>query len=85
MVRPGGTLVLKSTYRGALTLDPTTLVVDEIQLLGSRCGPFPKALELLSSGKIDPTPLISRRFPLEDGEAAFRFSREPGVRKVLLE
>ncbi len=84
-VRPGGTLVLKSTYRGALTLDPAMLVVDEIQVLGSRCGPFPKALDLLASGKIDPTPLISRRFPLENGEAAFRFSREKGVRKVLLE
>jgi threonine dehydrogenase-like Zn-dependent dehydrogenase len=84
-VRPGGTLVLKSTYRGTLTLDPTLLVVDEIQVLGSRCGPFPKALELLASGKIDPTPMISRRFPLEDGETAFLFSRKKGVRKVLLE
>ena len=84
-LRPGGTLVLKSTYRGSLTLDPTLLVVDEIQVLGSRCGPFPRALELLSEGRVDPTPLISRRFPLEDGEAAFRFSLEKGVHKVLLE
>jgi len=83
-LRPGGTLVLKSTYRGSLTLDPTLLVVDEIRILGSRCGPFPKALDLLSSGRIDPAPLISKRFPLEQAEEAFRFSREPGVRKVLL-
>jgi threonine dehydrogenase-like Zn-dependent dehydrogenase len=83
-VRPGGTLVLKSTYRGELTLDPTRLVVDEIQVVGSRCGPLDKALDLLSSGRIDPSPLLTRRFPLARGEEAFRFSREAGVRKVLL-
>ena len=84
LLRPRGTLVLKSTYHGALSLDMSGLVVDEITLLGSRCGPFAPALRLLASGLIDPRRLISETFALDQGEAAFARAAEPGVLKVLL-
>jgi alcohol dehydrogenase len=83
-VRPGGTLVLKSTYHGDLSVDVSALVIDEIVLVGSRCGPFAPALRLLESGLIDPTPLISRVFPLCAGQAALDYAAKPGVLKVLL-
>jgi alcohol dehydrogenase len=84
LLRPRGTLVLKSTYHGDLPVDMSALVVDEITLVGSRCGPFAPALRLLESGLVDPTPLISARYALSDGEAAFARAVEPGVLKVLL-
>jgi alcohol dehydrogenase len=59
-------------------------VVKEVTVIGSRCGPFRTAIALLRSGKIDPTPLISRIFPLEDAPQAILYSQEPGVLKVLL-
>jgi len=84
LLRPRGTLVLKSTYHGDLPVDMSALVIDEITLVGSRCGPFAPALRLLESGLVDPTPLISARYALSDGEAAFARAVEPGVLKVLL-
>ncbi len=84
-LRPRGTLVLKSTYASDLTFDASALVVDEITLVGSRCGPFAPALELLASGTIDVTPLIHARYALEDGIDAFEHAVKPGVLKVLLE
>jgi alcohol dehydrogenase len=84
LLRPRGTLVLKSTYHGALSLDMSGLVVDEITLLGSRCGPFAPALRLLASGLVDPRRLISETFTLDRAEAAFRRAVAPGVLKVLL-
>ncbi len=84
-LRPRGTLVLKSTYRGELTLDMSSLVVDEITLVGSRCGPFAPALRLLERGTVDPTPLIARRLPLAQGVEAMDIAGRPGVMKVLLE
>jgi threonine dehydrogenase-like Zn-dependent dehydrogenase len=84
-VRPLGTIVLKSTYAGELTVDASALVVDEIRVVGSRCGPFAPALQLLADGRVDPRPLIDARFPLEDGPAALRRAAEPGVLKVLLD
>lgn len=83
-LRPRGTLVLKSTYAGKLSLDASALVVDEITLIGSRCGPFPKALELLAQGKVDVQPLIQARYPLEQGLDAFARAQQRGVMKVLL-
>jgi len=85
LLRPRGTLVLKSTYHGDLPVDMSGLVVDEITLVGSRCGPFEPALRLLESGLVDPTPLISARYALSDGVAAFARAVEPGVLKVLLQ
>lgn len=84
LVRPRGTLVLKSTYHGNPKVDMSGLVVDEITLVGSRCGPFAPALRLLERGLIDPTPLISGVFSLSEGPAAFNYARLPGVMKVLI-
>jgi threonine dehydrogenase-like Zn-dependent dehydrogenase len=84
-LRARGTLVLKSTYAGHLNLDASSLVVDEITLMGSRCGPFPAALELLAQEKIDVKPLIQASYPLSSGLAAFDLAQSRGVLKVLLE
>jgi threonine dehydrogenase-like Zn-dependent dehydrogenase len=84
-LRPRGTLVLKSTYAGNLSLDASSLVVDEITLIGSRCGPFPAALQLLAAGKIDVQPLIQACYPLSQGLTAFEHAQKRGVLKVLLE
>ena len=83
-LRPRGTLVMKSTYAGKLEFNASALVVDEITLIGSRCGPFAPALALLASGAIDPRPLIERTYSLADVHAAFEHAQRPGVLKVLL-
>jgi threonine dehydrogenase-like Zn-dependent dehydrogenase len=59
--------------------------VDEITIVGSRCGPFAPALRLLERGEVDPTPLIAARFSLDDAVEAMRVAAEPGTMKVLLE
>ncbi|MBC6480722.1 MAG: alcohol dehydrogenase catalytic domain-containing protein [Hormoscilla sp. GM7CHS1pb] len=84
-LRPRGILVLKSTYAGDITIDASSLVVDEITLIGSRCGPFQPALDLLSQNKVDVKPLIQAHYPLEEGLAAFGHAQQRGVLKVLLE
>jgi threonine dehydrogenase-like Zn-dependent dehydrogenase len=84
MTEPRGTLVLKSTFHGTAPVESSPIVVKEITAIGSRCGPFDKAIALLRSGKIDPTPLIARTFPLRDAPAAMRFAQESSVLKVLL-
>ena len=83
-VRPRGTIVLKSTYKGEVSVDLSRLVVDEVRLLGSRCGPFAPALRLLAAGRVDPTDMIDERFPLSQGVAAFERAGERGVMKVVL-
>jgi threonine dehydrogenase-like Zn-dependent dehydrogenase len=84
-VRPRGTIVLKSTYHGPATVDLSRFVVDEITLVGSRCGPFAPALELLASGRVDPSPLVETRYPLEESLAAFEHAAKPGALKVLVD
>ncbi|BAY42661.1 zinc-containing alcohol dehydrogenase superfamily protein [Scytonema sp. HK-05] len=84
-LRPRGTLVLKSTYAGNLSLDASSLVVDEITLIGSRCGPFAPALDLLQQEKVDVKSLINARYPLADALTAFERAQTKGVLKVLLE
>lgn len=84
-LRPEGTLVLKSTYAGALTLDAAPIVVDEIRVIGSRCGPFAPALRLLAEGKVGVEDLVQGRYPLREGAAAFEHAARPGVLKVLLD
>jgi threonine dehydrogenase-like Zn-dependent dehydrogenase len=84
-LRPRGTLVMKSTYAGSLTLDVSSLVVDEITLVGSRCGPFAPALKLLESGAVDVEPLVHDRMPLDSGLEAFERATAAGVLKVLLQ
>ncbi len=84
MTEPRGTLVLKSTFHGAAPVETWPIVVKEIHVVGSRCGPFAKAIALIRSGKIDPAPLITKTFPLVAALAAIRFAQKPGVMKVLL-
>ena len=84
LVRPRGILVLKSTYHGQVSLDLSMVVVDEVTLSGSRCGPFPPALRLLEQHLVDVQLLINRVYPLGEGLAAFDHARTPGVLKVLL-
>ncbi len=84
-LRPRGTLILKSTYAGNLSLDASSLVVDEITLIGSRCGPFVPALELLATGKVDVQSLIHGHYSLSQGLEAFEKAQTKGVLKVLLE
>lgn len=84
MTEPRGTLVLKSTFHGAAPVETWPIVVKELNVVGSRCGPFAKALALLRTGKIDPCPLIARTFSLANAQKAIRFAQQPGVMKVLL-
>src|SRR6266852_7224594 len=84
MTEPLGTLLLKSTFHGTTPVETWPIVVKELKLVGSRCGPFAEAIALLRTGKVDPTPLISRVFALEDAPKAIKFAQQPGVMKVLL-
>jgi alcohol dehydrogenase len=81
---PRGTVVLKSTFHGAANVETWPIVVKELTVIGSRCGSFPAALELLRSGRVDPRRLISRVFSLKDAAKAIRYVQQSGVIKVLL-
>lgn len=85
LLRPRGTLVLKSTYHGLPQVNLTMIVVDEIAIVGSRCGPFAAALRLLEQRRVDVRPLIHARYPLAQGAQAFEHAQRPGVLKVLLD
>jgi threonine dehydrogenase-like Zn-dependent dehydrogenase len=84
-VRPRGTVVLKSTYQGAASVDVSRLVVNEVTLVGSRCGPFAPALERLAEGRVDVGPLVEARFSIREGPRAFEEAARPGTLKVLLD
>ena len=84
LLRPRGTLVLKSTFHGTTPLDSARIVVEEISVVGSRCGRFAPALDLLACGAVDMTPLVSEILPLDRAEQAMRLAAAPGVLKVLL-
>jgi threonine dehydrogenase-like Zn-dependent dehydrogenase len=81
---PQGTLVLKSTFHGATPVDAARVVVDEIRVVGSRCGRFAPALSLLARRAVDVASLISEALPLDAGVEAMRRAGAPGVLKVLL-
>jgi len=85
LVRPRGTLVLKSTVHQPAPPPVTGWVLNEITVVGSRCGPFPPALRLLASGLVDPRPLVHAVLGLSDGAAALAEAGRPGVLKVLLD
>lgn len=85
MVRPRGTIVLKTTMAGAQTLACAPIVVDEVTIVGSRCGPFEPALEALAAGRVEVRPLVSDHFGLPDGLRALERAAQPGVLKVLLD
>lgn len=84
-VRPGGVMVIKSTYKGELNLNMSSIVVDEITIVGSRCGPFSPALRLLEQNLVDPKPLIESVYEIKKGLEAFEQASNPGVFKVLLQ
>ena len=84
-VRPKGTIVLKSTYRGDQSVNLSSVVVDEITVVGSRCGPFAPALRLMKNRLVDPAPLIEALYSLDHGIQAFEKAAEPGSLKVLLQ
>ena len=84
LVKPRGTIMLKSTFHGAVQLDTSRIVVDEISVIGSRCGRFDQALELLASGKVNVEPLIAAEYSLTDGIAALEHAARVGTLKVLL-
>lgn len=83
-VRPRGTLVMKSTYAGNLTLNMSSIVVDEITIVGSRCGPFAPALELLAAHKVDVKPMIEAVYPLDRALEAFDHAQRPGTLKCII-
>ncbi len=84
LTEPRGTLVMKSTFHGAAPVEMWPIVVKEITVVGSRCGPFAKAIALLRSGKVDPMPMITKTFALKDAPRAVRYAQQSGVMKVLL-
>lgn len=84
LLRPRGVLVLKSTYHDLVETDLSGLVVDEIQVVGSRCGPFPAALRLLVQGVVDVRPHIEAEYPLDDGLAAFEHAARRHALKILI-
>jgi threonine dehydrogenase-like Zn-dependent dehydrogenase len=84
-VRPRGTIVMKSTYAGELKINASALVVDEITLIGSRCGPFDKAIDLLASRRIDVSDLIDATYPLDKAITAFGHAQRAGAMKVLVQ
>jgi threonine dehydrogenase-like Zn-dependent dehydrogenase len=83
-VRPAGTMVLKSTYAEQARVNLSSLVVDEIRVVGSRCGPFEPALRLLEKGLVDPTILIDKELPLSRACEGLEEATKPGVLKILL-
>lgn len=84
LVRPLGTIILKSTFAGDSQLDLTKVIVSEIKVLGSRCGPFAPAVRLLAENNIRTEPMIMAEYPLNEALSAFRKAAQPGVLKVLL-
>jgi threonine dehydrogenase-like Zn-dependent dehydrogenase len=84
-IRPRGTLVMKSTYKGQLNVNFSSIVVDEINIVGSRCGPFEPALRFMESRQVDPTVLIADEFKLDQALKAFEHAAEAGMLKVLVE
>lgn len=84
VVKPRGTVVLKSTHQGSTSLEMSQVVVNELTIIGSRCGRFRPALDLLVSGHFDLRPLLSQRFPLEEGLRAFEEAAAPENLKVIL-
>lgn len=85
LVKPRGTVVLKSTHQDLTPLDTSQIVVNELNIVGSRCGRFATALDFIASGEVDLTQLITHRVPLRDGVFAFEQALLPNVMKVILQ
>jgi alcohol dehydrogenase len=84
MVEPRGTVILKSTVHGEVPIDTAPVIVNEITLVGSRCGRFEPALDLLQRRAVDVASLVSERMPLTQATAAFAAAARSGILKVLL-
>ena len=84
LTRARGTLVLKSTFAGDVSVNLSKLVVDEITLVGSRCGNYPAGLRALSSGLIQVGDMVDSIFSLEQGLEAITRAAQHGVLKVLI-
>ncbi|MBX3277522.1 MAG: alcohol dehydrogenase catalytic domain-containing protein [Acidobacteria bacterium] len=84
LVRPRGTIILKSTFHGAVEIEMWPIVVNEIKIAGSRCGRFARALDLLGRPGFDLEPLIAAQYPLSEGVEAMREAARPGALKVLI-
>jgi threonine dehydrogenase-like Zn-dependent dehydrogenase len=84
-VRPRGVIVVKSTYKGSIEINLSALVVNEITVIGSRCGPFPPAMRALRTGLVDPRPLVSARYQLSQAIQAFGHAAQSGALKVLIQ
>lgn len=85
LVQPCGTIVLKTTVAAAQNIHMAPVVIDEVRVIGSRCGPFAEAIRLLSQSAVDVEPLIGARYELEEAEQAFAHATQPDVLKVLLD
>lgn len=84
LVRPEGTVILKTTCTDGFHIDAVGAVVNEVRILGSRCGPFRPALEALAMGTVETRPMISESYPLEDGVRAMVRAEDPDVMKIVL-
>jgi threonine dehydrogenase-like Zn-dependent dehydrogenase len=84
VVRPEGTIVLKTTVAHPTAFDLSVPVIDELTIIGSRCGPFRMALEMLQDGKVDVGSLISQTYPLSDALNAFERAKANDVMKILI-
>jgi threonine dehydrogenase-like Zn-dependent dehydrogenase len=84
LVKPRGIIILKSTFQASVALNTWRIVVDEISIIGSRCGRFEKALQLLEEGKVEVEDLIADEYKLSDGVAAMAAAGIPGTLKILL-
>lgn len=84
LVKPRGAILLKSTFRGKVELDAARIVVDEISVIGSRCGRFATALQLLAEGRVDVEGLITAEYPLSEGVTAMQHAQRKGTLKVVL-
>jgi threonine dehydrogenase-like Zn-dependent dehydrogenase len=85
LVSPRGTVVLKTTVAGEQTVALAPVVIDEVTILGSRCGPFDRALTALATGEVDVLPMISARYPLSQGVDALEHARTKPSLKFLID
>ncbi|MEW5819743.1 MAG: alcohol dehydrogenase catalytic domain-containing protein [Cyanobacteriota bacterium] len=84
LVRPAGYLILKTTVADKINMETSKIVIDEINIIGSRCGPFKPAIEALSLNKVDVKPLINKIYDFDNAEEAFKHAQKSGVLKILL-
>ncbi|MBI5408819.1 MAG: alcohol dehydrogenase catalytic domain-containing protein [Nitrospirae bacterium] len=84
LVKPRGKIILKTTVAGSRQIDLNKIVIDEISVLGSRCGPFPAAIKAIEAKKVNLLPLVGKRFNLKNGVKAFEYASRKGALKALL-